>query len=326
MAMTPEVSDLVNKIKTEQSAKKMRGFIADGLQKTNEETTYTSRQLQNVIDETTGKDFTSAPEIIAARKGKPNLNARLDSFEQSTTAQFQQKAEQRKLEETNEALKKKIGDGVKAEPEDLSATTLGLIKGGTVELNTIPQNESVTEAKLAPPMKKDLLLMCENKVIDGGAEVGIYDGAKRNGVQMNGNNGDKYFVSAEIKLVGSGYVKSSFNGKEVITLDLVKGVYKRNSYVGIYSSSETSKTAGFFGSPTLENKMRNFFVVNLTKTFGAGKEPDVLKMDKLLSKFPSKWFDGTENLFNAELMITEFIRSSAFDEYMTAKNEAWGIV
>ena len=36
MAMTPEVSDLVNKIKTEQSANKMRGYIAEGLKSTNE--------------------------------------------------------------------------------------------------------------------------------------------------------------------------------------------------------------------------------------------------------------------------------------------------
>lgn len=104
MAMTPEVSDLVNKIKTEQSASKMRGYIADGLQSTNEKAVSTDgrqdalsgefdnlgTQFQNVIEETTEKDFTSAPEIIVARKDKPNLNARLDSFETETTAQFQQ--------------------------------------------------------------------------------------------------------------------------------------------------------------------------------------------------------------------------------------------
>lgn len=47
-------------------------------------------RYQTMIDSTTGKDVISAPEIIAARKDKPNLNARLDTFEQSTTAQFQQ--------------------------------------------------------------------------------------------------------------------------------------------------------------------------------------------------------------------------------------------
>lgn len=104
MAMTPEVSDLVNKIKTEQSANKMRGYIADGLKSTNEKAVNTDgrqdllrsdfvslgNQFKDVIDSTTGKDVISAPEIIAARSGEIDLNARLTKNEQETTAQFQQ--------------------------------------------------------------------------------------------------------------------------------------------------------------------------------------------------------------------------------------------
>lgn len=104
MAMTPEVSDLVNKIKTEQSANKMRGYIADGLKSTNEKAVNTDgrqdvlrsdfvslgNQFKDVIDSTTGKDVISAPEIIAARSGEIDLNARLTKNEQEVTAQLAQ--------------------------------------------------------------------------------------------------------------------------------------------------------------------------------------------------------------------------------------------
>lgn len=46
-------------------------------------------------------------------------------------------------------LADKIGGGIKAEPEDLSATTLGLVtgNGGPINLLSIPQNKSVTSEK-----------------------------------------------------------------------------------------------------------------------------------------------------------------------------------
>lgn len=40
-------------------------------------------------------------------------------------------------------------------------------------------------------------------------------------------------------------------------------------------------------------KYRNIVVINLTKTFGVGNEPTVKEMDKILSKYPSSYFEGT---------------------------------
>lgn len=59
-------------------------------------------QFKILIDETTGKDVISAPEIIAARNGEASLNARLTKNEQSTTAQFQQTTAQ--LAQTSKKL------------------------------------------------------------------------------------------------------------------------------------------------------------------------------------------------------------------------------
>ncbi|MFL2124073.1 right-handed parallel beta-helix repeat-containing protein [Marinilactibacillus psychrotolerans] len=47
-------------------------------------------QFQNVIENTTDKDVISAPELIAARNGEPNLKARLDKENQEVTAQLAQ--------------------------------------------------------------------------------------------------------------------------------------------------------------------------------------------------------------------------------------------
>lgn len=98
------INQLNASIKSEPYIEKMRNDIAEGVSKTGNRQADIEGKFQNVIDETTGKDFTSAPEIIAARKDKPNLNARLDSFETETTAQFQQKADKTSLQVEKERI------------------------------------------------------------------------------------------------------------------------------------------------------------------------------------------------------------------------------
>lgn len=79
-------------------------------------------------------------------------NARIDLME----ADFIQRAIDmeaiypKELNSLGSQLENKIGGGVKAEPEDLSAATLGLVTGtgGPINLLSIPQNASVTKAKL----------------------------------------------------------------------------------------------------------------------------------------------------------------------------------
>lgn len=47
----------------------------------------------------------------------------------------------------------------------------------------------------------------------------------------------------------------------------------------------------------------NFIDINLTATFGAGNEPTVTQMDRLLEQFPNSWFDGTVNIYNSKHMM-----------------------
>ena len=91
-------------------------------------------QLVTVMDEIADKDVISAPEIILARGGENTLGERLDKEHNEVTTQ----------------LAEKVGQGKKAELEDLSPIVLSAIEGGegtSFNLLSIPQDKSVTEIK-----------------------------------------------------------------------------------------------------------------------------------------------------------------------------------
>ena len=100
-------------------------------------------QFRSEIDEFIGKfDKRLQDEVTQTLKDWQNsgflnvvineaLKWELDDFKATTEAQLQLK----------------VGSGVKATPEDLSVETLELITGGTVEINSIPQDYSVKPIK-----------------------------------------------------------------------------------------------------------------------------------------------------------------------------------
>ena len=45
-----------------------------------------------------------------------------------------------------------------------------------------------------------------------------------------------------------------------------------------------------------EGRIKQLLVIDLTATFGAGKEPTRDQMDKLLSVYPNSWFNGTSEI------------------------------
>ena len=84
------INQLKTSIENEPLIKKMRDDIAEGISKTGNRQADIEVQFQSVIDGTTGKDVISAPELIAARNGEANLNARLTKKEQEVATQFAQ--------------------------------------------------------------------------------------------------------------------------------------------------------------------------------------------------------------------------------------------
>ena len=121
-----------------QEAELDRQAQEEAREETHEKVRDLPEAFQSVIDETTGKDVISAPEIIAARRGKASLGEKIDEV----TTQLAQKAAK------DEARLK----SQKLELEDLSPSALSAIEGGKgTEFNllTIPQPNSVTPLTLS---------------------------------------------------------------------------------------------------------------------------------------------------------------------------------
>lgn len=60
------------------------------------------------------------------------------------------------------------------------------------------------------------------------------------------------------------------------------------------------------GGTTYTNyTMDNLVFINLTATFGAGKEPTLTEMDRLMARFPNSWFDGVKPIQTIETLYQE---------------------
>src|SRR5690606_12064194 len=100
MAINPKIKERAEKIRKEVYGKDVREALASGLEVMSEDVEETKQrqynvesQFQSVLDETTGKDVISAPEVTAARVGADgtqhmNLKQRLDSEHDKITAQL----------------------------------------------------------------------------------------------------------------------------------------------------------------------------------------------------------------------------------------------
>ena len=84
------IEEIKQSIENEPYMAKMREDIAEGISKTGIRQATVEEQFQSVLDETTGKDVISAPEVILARGGAQTLGERLDSEKAEVTAQLAQ--------------------------------------------------------------------------------------------------------------------------------------------------------------------------------------------------------------------------------------------
>ena len=54
------------------------------------------------------------------------------------------------------------------------------------------------------------------------------------------------------------------------------------------------------------NRLRtSYYYIDLTATFGAGKEPTLAEMDRLMARFPNCWFDGVKPIQTIETLYQE---------------------
>jgi hypothetical protein len=65
---------------------------------------------------------------------------------------------------------------------------------------------------------------------------------------------------------------------------------------------QTARTGDITATPV---KVKNVILIDLTATFGAGKEPTLAEMDRLMARFPNSWFDGVKPIQTIESLYTE---------------------
>lgn len=147
LAINPKIKQKAEDIRKKIFGSEVRESLASGIEAISEDVEatigrqdYVEEQFQDVLDETTGKDVISAPELIAARNGKSNLKTRLDDEHAQVTAQLQQTANK------DEVRFKNVLIGL----NDASGDLLSAIQGGegtSFTLLSEPREESVTPTK-----------------------------------------------------------------------------------------------------------------------------------------------------------------------------------
>ena len=278
-------------------------------------------QFQSVLDETTGKDVISGPEVILARNGKSNLKTRLDEDHAQVTTQLAQKA-------TKEELKTEKGriDNIVAHSGNTDGNTelldirVGLdgniysSAGDNVRANTLRIQELKQETVANP--KYDFVI---KNMIDKGNfpdDIEINEGLDdekwgvRSYVDYEVSNNTwsatasgnwpaliykDNFIAGHKLLVRFDYwtdVPSSFMARfespggadKQWLLSYLKGGIEWRTYKQIITKNKTNDRILFRteSSPGSTLSLRNVSIVDLTETFGVGKEPTIEEFEELI--------------------------------------------
>lgn len=86
------------------------------------------------------------------------------------------------------------------------------------------------------------------------------------------------------------------------------GAYERLSAVVTNSNPSHNLylvDKGTLAVPARTSYVKNAIVINLTAAFGAGKEPTLAEMDRLMARFPNFWFDGVKPIQTIETLYLE---------------------
>lgn len=121
----------------------------------------------------------------------------------------------------------------------------------------------------------------------------------------------KYYLSYRIVSTGTTNTRNT----PAMTLDDNTFIYQSewtnyNATTGIkswaFTSTKPIKSLNWWGHtldvPTVVDK---FVLIDLTATFGAGKEPTQAEMDRLMARYPNSWFDGTKPIQTIETLYQE---------------------
>lgn len=108
--------------------------------------------------------------------------------------------------------------------------------------------------------------------------------------------GNKFYLSAN--------VKSSSNqvgiGHSTLMLKTHSGSGNFERLSAIRTDSVAPSLLDMRTTGKNEVAADKFILIDLTATFGSGKEPTVAEMDSIMAKFPNSWFEGSRNLYTLD--------------------------
>lgn len=385
MAIPESIKQKANKIRNEVYGKDVREALASGIEEagdiadqTRERQDSVEAQFQSVLDETTGKDVISAPEITAARVGAddtnhPNLKERLDYEHNELSSQLTQTEQEiQNLEESKASKEELINLDVKKADRvyvDEKFTKIGSAKpsGAFPTLsdleNAYPNGDGenyyvVTEnnywyywngnAWTAGGLFNATVsddFRATNIVTNGDFETRVNwtsdysENEAINNTLINTSDGSEIYASANYGfsdlIPGHKYY---FKGKARVTNSDAKYLRIRATYTdenfyevsnpvenefyelsGIFTANANNSQLQFihgYSDSTIANgkvmELQYVLGLDLTKIFGAGFEPSVEVMDKIMSKFLNRWFKGT---------VSPLFENSDLYKYVTELNE-----
>ena len=240
---------------------------------------------QNVETKLTEKEATYAPRLLSAEQ---------------------------QLAETQADLQTGIG-ALTADAEVVTARN-STVKGKTF---------TVLDERLEE-IENDAVILATNSVINGDFANGTTGWTTSSSVASIAANADKLTVNTTAQgnfgvfqnLVGAGikYIAADFFNAEGMTL-----VNLGNNGVVVSIPGNTWKRAStlytgeglmrFYGQSkeSLTYKMRKPVIINLTAIFGAGKEPTLAEMDRMMARYPNSWFDGTKPIQTSETLYQDIL-------------------
>ena len=137
---------------------------------------------------------------------------------------------------------------------------------------------------------------------------------------LNLKKNNKYYILGSFRVRDSGAVSALlllYNGsqyEESATINLpVKDVWYTSSNLFTPTTDDAKTTQMRFRheypSGDLANgkvlEVKYVAVIDLTAAFGAGKEPTLAEMDRLMARFPNSWFDGVKAIQTIETLYQE---------------------
>lgn len=152
-------------------------------------------------------------------------------------------------------------------------------------------------------------LSASNNILTVTATDTLYSLISQNGKYFNLN--DKIYIRAKAKNTTGGVKLSLCSDLAGSTVSNVSNVSANTWYTlsGTYNGSggnqgiRVDKSGATEIGDTLQ--IQNTLLINLTATFGAGKEPTLAEMDRLMTHFPNSWFDGKQPLNTIRNLYTD---------------------